>query len=502
MKQLFLLLAGIAAFPCRADVKPNSLFSDHMVLQRGIDVPVWGTARDGETVRVELAGQTAQTTAANGKWMVRLKPLTAGGPYTLTISGDNTVKIEDVLVGEVWICSGQSNMERQLGPRRGQKPIIGWEKERDAANYPQIREYYVPLKYAPAPVTDIGSRWTVCSPATVSDFSAVGYFFAKHLHTDLKVPVGLLFTAFGGTPAENWTSRAALEKNPELQSLVAAYDAAVKEYPGKLDAFRKEEASLIRQFLADSVQAARYNQALPRRPAAPRDPHSGNYIAGMYNAMVVPLQPYGIKGAIWYQGESNNGRAKQYQTLFPTMIANWRADWKQGDFPFYFVQIAPHKDMQPQIREAQLIAWKNTPNTAMVVTTDCGDYADIHPADKQPVGQRLSLAARALAYGEPIEYSGPVFESVAYQGNKAVLSFKHTGGGLVAKDGPLRGFAIAGADNKFYPAMAQIQGNTIVVSNPLVDQPAAVRFGWENVPDVNLFNKEGLPATPFRTDKE
>lgn len=485
-----------------ATVKPNSLFSDHMVLQRNITVPVWGTADAGETVTVSFNGQTVRTQASNGKWMVQLQPMKAGGPYTMTITGTNTVTLQDVLVGEVWVCSGQSNMERQLGPRPPQKPIDNWEQERDAAQYPDIRQYYVPLKYAHTPPDDINSNWVVCSPSTVSHFSAVGYFFAKHLYSTLHVPIGLLFSAYGGTPAENWTSRAKLENNPELLPLVQAYDKAVKEYPARLEAYRAAEPELMRQYARAADSAKVNNKPLPKQPLPPTDPAKSNFIAGLYNAMIIPLQPYAIKGVIWYQGESNNGRARQYRTLFPAMIENWRKDWKQGDFPFLFVQIAPHKDMTPEIREAQLMAWQKTPHTAMVVTTDCGDARDIHPTNKQPVGERLALAANALAYGRKLEYSGPVYHSMKRKKHTIELRFTHTGKGLWAKDGPLKGFTIAGADKQFVPANATIKGKKVIVYADAVHEPVAVRYGWANVPDVNLFNKDSLPASPFRTDTE
>jgi len=280
-------------------------------------------------------------------------------------------------------------------------------------------------------------------------------------------------------------------------------EKAIADYPSTLTKFKAEEPQLLAKCEADTAQAKVAGKPLPRKPQPPADPStSRNRPCGLYNAMIAPLQPYAIRGAIWYQGESNSGRAKQYRTLFPTMIANWRDAWGEGEFPFLFVQIAPHKGMCPEIREAQLLTWQHTPNTAMAVLADCGDANDIHPTHKQPVGARLALAARALAYHEPVEYSGPVFEAMKVEGNAAVLSFTHAESGLTAKDSPLKGFAIAGADKKFVDAAAEIKGNAVVVTGSNVANPVAVRYGWANVPDVNLFNKEGLPATPFRTDVE
>ncbi len=466
-KKLFFICCLLAMMvPARAIVIPNSLFSDHMVLQKGVIVPVWGRADEGEQVTVSFNGQTVSTRAKDGKWMVKLLPLPyITTPATMMIVGSNTLVIHDILVGEVWLCSGQSNMERQLGPRPPQPLITDWEKERDAANYPAIREYYVPLKYAPDKVEDVNREWKTCSPQTVTDFSAVGYFFAKNLYDKLQVPVGIIFSAYGGTPAEDWTSKAALEGNPELSELVQNYDKMIA--------------------------------AASWRPA-------GQRMSGLYNGMIYPLLPYAIKGVAWYQGEANNDRAKQYQAILPTMIKNWRDDFGLGDFPFLIVQIAPFKDMKPEIREAQLLVSGKVANTALIVTTDCGDANNIHPPHKQPVGERLALAAEALAYHQKIEYAGPTYRSYSIKGNKIVLRFSHCGKGLSAKgnDEALTGFTVAGADKNFVAANAVIKGNTIIVTSDKVAMPVAVRYGWANVPDGNLFNKEGLPASPFRTDPE
>jgi sialate O-acetylesterase len=288
----------------------------------------------------------------------------------------------------------------------------------------------------------------------------VAYYFARDLHAKLGVPVGIISTSWGGTPAQAWTSAEGFAGQPELKGY------------------------------ADQLQAAE---------VLPENGHQ-NFPAALYNAMIAPVVPYGMKGVIWYQGEANAGQSKQYQTLFPAMIADWRAKWKLGDFPFLFVQIAPFKGLPPEIREAQLLTLAKSKNTAMAVTTDCGDANDIHPKQKEPVGHRLSLAARALAYSEKIEYSGPLYQEMKAAVDKAWISFSHAGGGLVAKDGDLKGFTIAGADGKFVPAKAEIKGDKVVVSAEGVSDPKAVRYGWDNVPGVNLFNKEGLPASPFRTD--
>ena len=439
-----------------AEVKPNILFTDGAVLQRGQNVPVWGTANDGEKVTVEIAGQTATTTAQGGKWKVELKPLEAGGPFSMKISGDNEVKVNNLLVGEVWVASGQSNMEWTLNAS------FQPEVEKPKANFPQIRMITAKKVASLTPLDEVQGKWQECSPETVGGFSAVAYYFARDLHAKLGVPVGIISTSWGGTPAQAWTSAEGFEGQPELKGY------------------------------ADQIKAAA--EKPPEKGPGPHFP------GALYNAMIAPVIPYGMKGVIWYQGESNAGQSKQYQTLFPAMIADWRTKWKLGDFPFLFVQIAPFKGQPPEIREAQFLTLAKSRNTAMAVTTDYGDANDIHPKKKEPVGNRLSLAARALAYGEKLVYSGPLYQEMKAAGDKAWISFSHLGGGLVAKDGDLKGFTIAGADGKFVPAKAEIKGDKVIVSAEGVADPKAVRYGWENVPDVNLFNKEGLPASPFRTD--
>lgn len=635
--QLAALLALIWASAVRAEVRPNSLFADNAVLQRGKELPVWGTARDGERVTIEFAGQKVLTVAKDGKWQVRLKPMkVAVTPRTMTIIGENTVTLTNILVGDVWVASGQSNMERPLGPREGQKPIVNWQAEAAAADYPAIREYYVPEHLAYAPAVDANGRWRICSPQTVQDFSAVGYFFARDVYQAEKVPIGILFTAWGGTVAEAWTSADSLKSMADFKSDLefvkqtashpestqsqfaerlarwyaendpgSARDAnwsaaelslagwTLTNLPRLFDDnfdgviwFRKEiglpaswagEAAVLRLGAIDDadttwvngVQVGATDNWLAQRnypvpagvltpgrnviairaldtggvggftgkpeqlkmeivgegqiapiplagewysregcsltntpPVPPKPDNNPNRATVLYNAMIAPLQSFPIKGVIWYQGESNNGRANQYQELFPLLISDWRLGWHCGEFPFLFVQIAPYRDMKPDLREAQFLTLKTSPHTAMAVITDAGDANDIHPAQKQVPGQRLALAARALAYGEKLEYSGPLFDSMRVEGDRAVISFTHTGGGLVAKDGALKGFVIAGADKNFVTAKAEIRGMKVVVWSDQVRVPMAVRYGWANVPDVNLFNKEGLPASPFGTDND
>jgi sialate O-acetylesterase len=641
-KFLFFVSGLVAMKGISAELNP--LFQNNAVLQCEKRIPIWGTAHGGEKITVTFAGQKVSTVATNGVWQVWLEAMKPNAtPAKLVLQGDMMREITNVVVGEVWIASGQSNMERQLGLRPGQKPILNWEQEAAAANYPEIRQFYVTQTQSTTPLTAVKGSWSICSPKTVGDFTAVGYFFARDLFEARHIPVGIIHSSWGGTPAEAWASEAALQKlsdftEPlsEMKQLAADPERARREVQAKQEAWYQKVDSgskpgsqwsvadlntadwktmilptlwenagcpgfdgvfwFRRAFelpqnwdggdvslhlgLIDDIDTTWVNGALSgstagwNQPRVYRVPASvlkrgmnvitvrvldtgagGGLYGGddsmrlvygssnsnssgemksiplngpwlckqsaslrdtgwppssfdqnpsaptvLYNGMVAPLLPYAMRGVIWYQGESNVGRERQYQTLFPAMIADWRRAWDGGDFPFLFVQIAPYSDMTPEIREAQLLSWQRTTNTAMVVTIDCGDANDIHPANKAPVGARLALAARALAYGEKIEYSGPVFESLKIEGADAVLQFTHLGGGLVSKGGELKGYTIAGANNVFHPAQAKIVGSTVVVNSPDVPQPAAVRYGWANVPEANLFNSAGLPATPFRTD--
>jgi len=500
-----LSLLCIFSLNALAKVVPNSLFSDNMVLQHGVTVPVWGIADVNENITIEFCGQKVSTVAKNGRWFIKLKPLNPGGPFDMIIKGDNTVKINNILVGEVWVCSGQSNMARMLGPHPVQKPIVNYQKEvNDAVNYPQIRQFTVALKASANKLEDVHGKWMVCDTNTVKSFSAVGFFFARALIQKLKnIPIGLIFSAWGGTPAEKWTSRTALEENDELKSILADYEKSILDYPTVVAKFNLEKDSLLNKWKVDSLKAIANNKYLPLwlRPKTPVKPEYSGDCGGLFNAMIAPLIPYSIKGVIWYQGENNVSKPKQYQTLFPAMIADWRKSWDIGDLPFLFVQVAPFKNLTPEIREAQLLSWKKTPNTAMTVIVDYGDSADIHPANKKPVGERLALSAEAIAYKQKVAFSGPIYSSMEIAGNTIILNFDYVNKGLIVKGGDkLADFVIAGADKKFVPAKAIIRGNQIIVSSDKVTNPIAVRMGWSNVPHINLFNKDGLPASPFRTD--
>jgi sialate O-acetylesterase len=482
MRVTALLLALLAPATTVAETKLHTLFTDGMVLQRDLPCKVWGTAAAGEEVVVEIAGQKKSAKAgADGRWSVKLDPLPAGGPHELKAGG---VTVKDVLVGEVWVCSGQSNMEWSVNASANPA------EEKAAAKYPKLRLYTVPKKMADTPQTEVASAWKVCSPETVGGFSAVAYYFGRDL-LSLDVPVGLIHTSWGGTAAELWTKHEVLAGTPELKPIVDEFPNRLKNYETALANHPK------------AVEKAKAeNKPAPQAPRKPMGPSC------LYNAMIAPILPYGIRGAIWYQGESNASRAKQYETLFPAMIRNWRDDWGQGDFPFGFVQLANFMARKPEpgqsnwaeLRDAQTKTLA-LPNTGMAVIIDIGDEKDIHPKNKQDVGKRLAAWAQAKVYGKPIVYSGPMFEALKVEGTSARVTFKHAGGGLVAKGEVLKGFAIAGEDGKFVWADAKIDGATVVVSSPKVEKPAAVRYAWADNPECNLYNKEGFPASPFRTDK-
>ena len=388
--------------------------------------------------------------------MVKLAAMPAGGPHEMTVSADNTITVKDILVGEVWICSGQSNMQWTV--ERANNP----KQETAAADYPKMRLFTVAQTISKEPQEDCTGSWGRCSPETAPSFSAVGYFFGRHLHKQLDVPIGMVNCSWGGTIAEAWTSRETLDSDPDFQAILDR--------------------------------------------AANFDPKQKNQASVLYNGMLKPLVPLAIRGAIWYQGESNVSRSEQYRELFPAMITDWRSTWKQGDFPFLFVQLAPYryKNKDPrecaELQEAQLMTL-SLPNTGMAVTVDIGNPGDIHPRNKQDVGKRLALWALAKTYGRELVYSGPLYKSMSVEGNKIRLRFKHTGGGLsTTDDGGLTHFTIAGQDGKFVEAAAAIDGNTVLVHSDSVPKPKAVRYAWRDDAVPNLCNTEELPASPFRTD--
>ncbi len=502
-----LLLFCLVAFTARAEVRLHNLFTDHMVLQQNTSVPIWGWADDAEHVTVEFRGQKVSATAKNGKWMVKLKNLKPGAPDTLKVfstrgnknsSADQhtTIQLNDVVVGEVWIASGQSNMEF---PLRGS--FQSTNDIRNSAN-DNIRLFTVPKLKLNAPTNNVRGAWQICGPETVPGFSAVAYYFARDLQKALGVPVGVIHTSWGGSPAEVWIREALMAKDPEYKrDILDTYGASHQRWLNNLEQWKKEKAQAEKE----------------GKPFTKRQPSSDWKPAELYNGMIANIIPYAIQGAIWYQGESNAGRAWQYRRLFADMIKNWRDDWDR-DFTFLEVQLAPWDKSKKrsleeitkapgdsdwaELREAQWLATKNLKNVGMAVITDVGDKDDIHPTKKKAVGARLALLARKIAYKEKIIADGPEYRSVKFKDGKAVLSFKNVDGGLDARGGgELTGFSIAGADKKFVWAKANIEGDKVVVSSPEVSAPAAVRYGWADFPVVNLFNKQELPATPFRTDK-
>lgn len=490
-----LLLAGITvAVVAPAAVKLPALLSDHMVVQQQAPVRIWGTADPGEAVTVAINGQSAEAKAgANGKWEAWLQPMKAGGPYELTVHSGDTIVIHDVLIGEVWVGSGQSNMQFDVQGSDNAAQAIA------SANEPAIRLFQVKLVESDQPLDDVTGVWKICTPETVPRFSAVEYFFGSQLRKHLNVPMGLIQSAWGGTPAQSWTSRPALESEPLLKFIFDDWTSILAKYPVAKQEYEKRLA----EWEGADRKAQTEGKHAPHRPWPPPGPGHPSTPSGLYNAMIAPLTPYAIRGVIWYQGESDASKkyAYIYRRLFRTMIEDWRRAWGQGDFPFLFVQIANFKanPYWPIVRESQADALALR-NTAMAVIIDIGESHDIHPKNKQEVGRRLSLAARKLAYGEQLEYSGPLFRQVTPEPGVLRVWFHHAGGLAAAGGGALKGFTIAAGDGNFVPAEARLDGETVVVSAAEVPDPVAVRYGWADDPDCNLVNGAGLPASPFRTD--
>jgi len=640
------VIIGMAlSVPTRADVSLPHVIGDNMVLQRDKPIKVWGWAAPGEEVSVQGSwqdsGSAATTADAKGAWKTSLPAAKAGGPYTLTVKGENTITLSNVLIGDVWLCSGQSNMAFAL------KGAEGGEEAAKEADHPEMRLLKVARDYSLTPNADMPSNWEVCSPQSAEDFSAVGFFFGRHLHQELNVPIGLIDSTWGGTQAEAWTPAEELRAEPQLAPILTRWEKnepRIKQfYVDGMDfdlffddvAFipksAEAEPKLLDDFDDGDLQNALGGQWDPGWPVAdgiasmdvssPGRGGAGNALhvqgrmqpeldfpvrancsadgepvdlslykalrfyvrgngffhlysvqpsiwdgdnysskvfhasedwqpvtiqfgrlrqnywgvqkpftqnallsfviqpvtgmqgherppGGLYNGMIAPLVPFGIRGAAWYQGEGNAARAYQYRTLLPALIRGWRKAWGQGDFPFLIVQLAGYKkhktmpveDDWAELREAQLMALQ-LPNTGLAVTIDIGNPLDVHPTNKLDVGRRLALWALGTEYGHAIVYSGPLYDSMKIDKGKVTLMFRHTGTGLVAKgDSRLKGFALAGSDRKFHWANAKIEGDTVIVSSEAVPEPVAVRYGWQGSPDCNLYNAEDLPASPFRTD--
>ena len=642
----------LRAVSAQAEVQVPAIIGDNMVLQAGIKVRIWGKANPGERVTVLFNSKAAQATAdQQGQWQTFIGPLSAGGPFELTIKGSNSLTFKNVLVGEVWVCSGQSNMEWPLINARDGASAVA------QANYPEIHLFTVEKQTSASLLDDVKGHWVITTPETVGQFSAVAYFFGRELYQTLKTPIGLIHTSWGGTPAEAWTSYETLSAEAELRPIIERYQESLKSLPDRqrdyeratsqweekniyadpgnkgealgyantslkitewkkinlpqyfettgpdIDGavwFRKEidvpqswtgkdlilslppiddydttyfngtrvggigketqnsyekprrysvpgalvqgghNVIAVRVFDAagnggfagagqmslatagdkkgDSISlegAWDYKVEVafePKHPdwgsrPQPPGPNNQNSPSVLYNAMLAPLTPYAIRGAIWYQGESNAGRAYQYRTLFPLMIRNWRQAWNEGDFPFYYVQLANWQPRKPEpgesewaeLREAQSMTLRE-PHTGMAVIIDIGDTNDIHPRNKLDVGHRLAVWALAQTYHQSVAYSGPLYDSYAVESGQLRIRFKHAEG-LKTSDGQSpKAFAIAGADQKFYWADARIDGETITVSSAKVAKPVAVRYAWADNPEVNLYNGVNLPASPFRTD--
>jgi sialate O-acetylesterase len=466
-----------------------------MVLQRDKPIHIWGWSDPGEKVSVTLHGISRAVAGDSlGNWSLFLPPESSGGPYQIIVSGSNKIVLDDVLIGDVWFASGQSNMEFPLKGWPG-APLKDSAQEIAHAGQPQIRLLHIPQKAADFPLFNSAASWTVCSPETAANFSAVAYFFGRELAARERVPIGLIDATWGGTVAEAWTSLEAISADAGLMPVFATR-AHMMETQGEM-------AAILAKERREDQAAKQAGQPAPKHTWHP-DPASWAP-AALFNGMVAPETAYTIKGAIWYQGESNSklAFAPMYARLFPALIADWRAQWREGNFPFLFVQISSFTSDPTEawaiIREAQRRSL-SVENTAMAVTIDIGDPDNVHPPDKQTVGARLALAARALAYGESVEYSGPLFRQAAPEADGIRIWFDHAARGLVAKGGALQGFEIAGDDGRFATATARIDGETIVVSNPQVTDPKHVRYGWANAPAVNLFNSEGLPASPFTSE--
>ena len=487
------LVCTCAAF---GEVRLPKLLSDHAVLQRKAPIHIWGWAAPGEQIVVTLHAQkqTASTDEL-GKWSVYLMPEDAGGPYQMTIAGTNTVTLSDVLIGDVWVASGQSNMEMPLNGFPGSAVVKNAAAEIAHADAPQLRLLRIAHRSSEYPLRDVDAPWTTCTPQTAAEFSAVAYFFGREVQKHEHVPIGLIDATWGGTPAEAWTSLDALSADSSLMPVFKARAEIVD--------MQAESAAILEKEKREDAAARSANQPPPKHHWHP-DPESWRP-SGLFNGMISPEVDLSIKGVIWYQGEANTdaARAPMYNKVFSTLIADWRAKWQQGNFPFLFVQLssfnADPDENWGMLRDAQRRTL-DVANTAMAVSLDVGDPDNVHPADKQTVGKRLALAARAIAYGDAIEYSGPLFRQVTPEGASLRVWFDHAADGLMATSGALQGFEIAGEDHRFVPAVAQIDGQTVVLSSPAVKAPKYARYGWANAPLANLANKLGLPAGTFTSE--
>lgn len=512
---LFIALTTCSALPA---VELAPLFVDNAVLQRGKNVPVWGKGKPGEKIAVRFAEQEKTTTAdAAGLWSVTLDSLVAAKTgRELTVTGDNTIVLKDILVGEVWICSGQSNMEMTVGR------TLDAPAEIAAANLPTIRHVKIPNTNSATPVTSLKLTWVAASPKTVGDFTAAGFYFAREVAKALDVPVGLIGSNWGGTRIEPWTSPAGFHLVPELKSIADQVDSwdPTTEIGSKA---HLEFLTKLKAWIPAAEAAATARKAVPVMPQAPVPGADQQQPTKLWNGMINPLVPYGIRGALWYQGEANGGEGPSYTQKMQALVGCWRQAFGQGDFPFYFVQLANWQTSDPakpeggdgwsRVREAQRAAIAAIPHSGMAVIIDIGEAGDIHPKNKQEVGHRLAQWALAKDYEQKVEFSGPLFKEQVIEGATIRVRFDNAGSGLMVgakkglkpteevKDGTLTWWAIAGEDKVWKKAVATIDGETVVVSSPDVAKPVAVRYAFAMNPEgCNLYNKVGLPASPFRTD--
>ncbi len=497
----FILLFVLCSLVLRAQNLLAPCFSENMVLQRNASVTLWGEAQPKDEVTLTLQGQTVKAKAdKNGRWEAQLNKLTAGGPFTLNVATQRVAeKLDNVFVGEVWLAGGQSNMAFRLDQNHDAERHIA------EANNPNIKFMMVPyVYYKGMKVKDSLMVWRDATTEKVGVMSAAGYFFAKKLQAELGVPVGIVCCYKGGTPAEAWMTRASLESNPNFVPILTKYQKILDNLgEAGIEKEWNDYNTALREFKA----AEKRGEKDIKRPVEPMGPYNPKRPVGLYDNMLSRITPYTFAGVIWYQGEANAPRAEQYQTLFPALINLWRKDFRNPNLPFLFVQLANYDHPNytgpnwAELREAQLLTWQTVKNTAMAVSIDVGEKNDIHPTYKEPVGVRLADAALATVYGQKIEYSGPVYKNIIIKDNTVSVDFTHIGKGLTTHNNEqLQGFTICGSDKKFVPAQAVIEGSQVMVRAESVSKPVAVRYGWSNWTDANLYNADGFPATPFRTD--
>lgn len=490
-----------------AEVRLPRVFGSNMVLQRDISVPIWGWANANETVSITLIRDSDGETVSSeevvadekGNWKSTLPATGAGGPYSLTVEGGNTIELSNILFGEVWVCSGQSNMEWPVNASNNSQEEIA------AADYPNIRLFHIPRVASGLPMLDVDAQWRATTPDNIRHFSAVAYYFGRHIYNELDIPIGLINTSWGGTRIEPWTPTVGFDSVPALSSISDEIKDIDTNYRAQLPAKIIE----IEEWITETKEAVENNSTILQMPENVHPLTNSGRPTSLYNAMIYPIVPYAIRGALWYQGESNMPEGMMYHEKMKALISGWRDVWGQGEFPFYFVQLAPFNyggqgdetARLARLWEAQT-ATLSVPNTGMVVTTDVGNIRDIHPRNKQAVGLRLALWALGKTYGkDDLVCSGPLYKGMEIEDNSIRLSFDHVGSGLMSRDGlALTWFEIAGEDKQFYKANAIVDGNTVVVSSETVTSPVAVRFGWDQIAEPNFINEEGLPASPFRTD--